>query len=700
MITTLDVETTFVFDKDGKKDPSPYLADNKLVSVGYEDEYVFFHHKDKKYIESSKLTSIMSSPVDFNKLQDRLDKTTLLVGHHIRFDLAWLHESGFEYNGPVYCTMIGEYVLARGMKLPLSLEESAKRRELPPKKIDLIAEYWDNDIGFDEIPMEIVEEYGRGDVETTKCLFTAQQEVYNQPYNSGLIPTRNMMNEFLLVLLDMERNGIYFDKDRLLELQKSYGKEKEELEESIQKAIAHLMGDTPVNINSPEQMSQLIYSRRVKDKGMWAETFNIGTEQRGAVTKPKYRPKMSKKEFEHHVSTQTNTPYKTAAEQCKICKGAGHYKRLTRSGKEYKRLHMCTVCKGVGVIYVSGTNIAGLKQKPLSVYTVADGGFKTNRETLEILARGSKSDSVKQFLGKVTRLGQITTYNDTYIKGVLDNLGNNNILHPKAHQTVTATGRRSMTKPNLHNFPRKDSEFLIRGCVKSRWQGGKILDGDFKTLEFRVAVFLAQDKQGMKDISDDVDTHSFTSKTLTDAGQETNRQNAKPHTFKPLYGGTSGTDAERTYYKAFLKKYKDIADWHERLQNDAVNTSRIILPSGREYSFPYARRTKWGGSTYKTQIVNYPVQGFATADITPVAIIEVHRLMKLEKVKSLLILEVHDDCISDVFPGEQRIMIEIYHEGMGNVVKLLKDRYGIDMNIPIETEFSIGDNWIDMETVV
>ncbi len=55
---------------------------------------------------------------------------------------------------------------------------------------------------------------------------------------------------------------------------------------------------------------------------------------------------------------------------------------------------------------------------------------------------------------------------------------------------------------------------------------------------------------------------------------------------------------------------------------------RVKLPTGREYSFPYAERMPWGGSSYATQIKNYPVQGFATADIVPLACIKIYELMK------------------------------------------------------------------------
>ena len=92
MITVLDVETTFVVAENKRSDPSPFCPENKLVSVQYSQNYkkpeiLWFYHAGADF------------EVDKNsqKLQKILDETTLLVGHNIKFDLMWLHETGFSY---------------------------------------------------------------------------------------------------------------------------------------------------------------------------------------------------------------------------------------------------------------------------------------------------------------------------------------------------------------------------------------------------------------------------------------------------------------------------------------------------------------------------------------------------------------------------------------------------------------------------
>ena len=98
MISVFDVETSFQLTEDGKKDPSAKNPKNFLVSFGINDEYIFFKHSEFKGVPNRKV------------IQDILDKTTLLIGHNIKFDLLWLWESGFKYDGKVCDTMLIEYV--------------------------------------------------------------------------------------------------------------------------------------------------------------------------------------------------------------------------------------------------------------------------------------------------------------------------------------------------------------------------------------------------------------------------------------------------------------------------------------------------------------------------------------------------------------------------------------------------------------
>jgi len=677
MITTIDVETSYQKTEAGGFDPSPFNPDNILVSVGINDEYYFTNHSER---------------IDEGchaKIQKILDKTKILIGHNIKFDLSWLLEAGFTYTGNVYDTMIAEYVLNRGVRKSLTLLMCCQRRKLDAKD-GAVKEYMDRGVSFENIPAEIVEQYGRVDVAITRQLFDSQMVDLRSDKDKGLLKTIKVMNEFLIVLTDMERNGINVNLDDLKEVEKEYRAEFAYLKQKIDKIVYEKMGDTKINLGSPEQLSWLIYSKKPKDKNEWAKIFNTGVDK--FTKKNKKRPKFSFAQFRTLVANNSEPIYRTMASQCLHCVGKGVIKKIKVDGSPYKKYSKCDECHGEGFVYAKMAKLAGFDQRPRSVYDVSDSGFKTDRITLNKIA-GEAEGEFKDFIDSILRHNAISTYLNTFVEGLQNFTNANGLLHPKFMQAVTATGRLSSRDPNFQNQPRGNT-FPIRKVIQSRFDGGQILEVDFAQLEFRTAVFLAQDKQGMEDIKNNIDVHKFTADIIG-----VSRQDAKAHTFKPLYGGTTGTDAEKKYYKTFAEKYKGISKWHEELQSQAITFKRIKLPTGREYSFPYAERMPWGGSSYGTQIKNYPVQGLATADIVPLACIKIYKLMNEQRVKSLLINTVHDSIVADVYPGEEAVMSKIFDQGTASVIPALKEYYGINFNVPLDTEIKMGYDWLNMKEI-
>jgi DNA polymerase I-like protein with 3'-5' exonuclease and polymerase domains len=677
MITTIDVETSYQKTEAGGFDPSPFNPNNILVSVGINDEYYFTNHSER---------------IDegcFHKIQKILDETKILIGHNIKFDLSWLLEAGFTYTGNVYDTMIAEYVLNRGVRKSLTLLMCCQRRKLDAKD-DAVKEYMDRGVSFENIPAEIVEQYGKIDVAITRQLFDSQMADLRTDKHKGLLKTIKVMNEFLIVLTDMERNGINVNLDDLKQVEKEYRAEFAYLKQKIDKIVYDKMGDTKINLGSPEQLSWLIYSKKPKDKHEWAKIFNTGVDK--FTKKNKKRPKFSFAQFRTLVANNSEPIYKTIASQCLHCNGKGVVRKIKVDGTPYKKYSKCDECNGEGFTYAKMAKLAGFNQRPRSVYDVSDSGFKTDRLTLNKIA-GEAEGEFKDFIDSILRHNAISTYLNTFVEGLQNFTNDNGLLHPKFMQAVTATGRLSSRDPNFQNQPRGNT-FPIRKVIQSRFKGGQIIEVDFAQLEFRTAVFLAQDKQGMEDIKNKIDVHRFTADVIG-----VSRQDAKAHTFKPLYGGTTGTDAEKKYYKTFAEKYKGISKWHEELQTQAITYKRIKLPTGREYAFPYAERMPWGGSSYGTQIKNYPVQGLATADIVPLACIKIYKLMNEQKVKSLLINTVHDSIVADVYPGEEAVMSKIFDQGTASVIPALDEYYGINFNVPLDTEIKMGYDWLNMKEV-
>lgn len=697
MKLVLDCETTWVIKDKNKRNPSPFLPANKLVSVGviaFDNDntqkgqrYYFFNHVD----------GAPDSTENHARLQKLLNATTLLIGHNIKFDLQWLRECGFTYDGLIWDTMIAEYMLARGVKTGLSLEELAKRMNVSNKKVDLIQPFFDKGDSFFEIPKAIIEVYGIADCKATWEIYLKQCKRYEHPENSGMRLIRDHMFEFCNVLTEVERNGIAIDTITLETIEKEFKHEYDQIELRLRQIKAEVWGDAPLSFSSPEQLSQFVYGVKVRDKAAWADRFRLGVVTRGSVTK-RARPRLRSGTLSMAIGALTAPVKHTTAYQCDNCGGAKAVRQVLR-GKETKRLISCKNCVGTGLRYkeTSGRGSLGL-WKHARAEDATSGGFGTDKGVLTYL-RGVLGDSEKdklaiEFLDLVIRQNQIETYLSTFIGGIKRNVNADNILHPSFMQCVTATGRLSGRDPNFQNQPRGGT-FPIKRCFVSRWQGGHILEVDYRALEYRCAVDLARDEAGKADILAGVDAHN-----VTDSFLHRGRQAAKPHTFKPLYGGFSGTDEEIAYYEFFLEKHKGIAKWHAFLQDCVLRPPHVItLPTGRQYVFPEAKRLPNGTSTFATQIKNYPVQGFATADIVPIACILLHKEMKAHGVKSVIINEVHDSILCDVHPGEEELMIKLMRECTLAVVPYLKDVFNHTMFVPLDIEVKMGYNNLDMKEV-
>jgi DNA polymerase-1 len=218
-------------------------------------------------------------------------------------------------------------------------------------------------------------------------------------------------------------------------------------------------------------------------------------------------------------------------------------------------------------------------------------------------------------------------------------------------------------------------------------------------LEFRAAAYLSQDGVAIEEVSTGFDVHSYTAKVITDAGQPTNRQDAKAHTFAPLYGATGygRTKAEAEYYTHFTDKYQGVAAWHSRLAKEAIATKKITTPSGREFAFPDVIRKHTGRVSHFTQIKNYPVQSFATADIVPIALLYIDGLLK--GMKSCIVNSVHDSIVIDIHPDEEAQVINAINETNNALPYLITQRWGVEFNVPLLLEAKIGPNWLDTKDV-
>jgi DNA polymerase I-like protein with 3'-5' exonuclease and polymerase domains len=516
---------------------------------------------------------------------------------------------------------------------------------------------------------------------------------YNKPESQSLVSVRDTTNKVCKTLTRMYMNGFNIDRQALQEVRKQFEDELLEIETRLGTQVKHLMGDTPINLNSPEQVSQVIYSRILHDKKKWAIAFDYVDE---------------KEDFKQAVKDNSSMMVKTKASVCQTCKGKGKIYKTKKDGTPFAKPSRCTDCDTRGYKLTKLKQMAGLGFFPPSKAWVSANGFSTSKSNLEHLINIAKSKGMtdaESFLTDLKRQSAVSSYLSAFVEGIQHYTKEDGMLHVSLTQHVTATGRFSGRNPNMQNMPRGGT-FPVKRVFISRWNDnsfgmkGKILEADFAQLEFRVAALLSQDKVAMQEVSTGFDVHSYTAKIITEAGQPTTRQEAKAHTFAPLYGATGygRTKAEAEYYTHFMDKYKGIAKWHKKLGDEAINLGRVKIPSGRQYAFPDVERRASGTPTHFTMIKNYPVQGFATADIVPIVLLEIED--RLSGYKSMLVNSVHDSVVLDVHPSEEEDVLDIIDSVNKSLKSIVESYYDIDVNVPLLLESKIGDNWLDVKDVV
>ncbi len=679
MKLTLDVENT-VTKRDGKMHLDPFEPDNSLVMVGILTDrgqcLTFpFDHADRPNQDDY-----------YERVQMFLDEATVLICHNAAHDLLWLWESGFKYDGPVFDTMLAEYVLQRGQKQPLSLEACAERYELDTKKQDTLKEYFAKGVSVRDIPYNELTSYLIADLEATQQLADKQMLRLNRQDDAGLMGTVDLTNQVAVCLARIYQRGFTVDLQALDGVRQEFEQERDDLERDLQAHVRRLMGDTPINLNSPEQLSWVVYSRKVIDKPYWGNAID---------------PYMSDGDFRSLIAAGTERMYKTKATQCRDCNGTGQVRKVRKDGTLYAKSNRCKVCNGSGYLLTPTGATAGLRFKPPSPKWASANGFSTSKQNLETLEKAARvkgmTDAV-DFLSKVRRLSAVDTYLSSFVDGIRMYTKQDGKLHVRLTQHMTATGRFSGRDPNMQNMPRGGT-FPVKKVFVSRFDGGKIMEADFAQLEFRAAAYLSQDGVAIEEVSTGFDVHAYTAKVITDAGQPTDRQTAKAHTFAPLYGATGfgRTPAEAEYYTHFTEKYEGIGLWHSRLAKEAIATGKITTPSGREFAFPDVVRKPNGRVSHFTQIKNYPVQSFATADIVPIALLHIDKL--LDGMQSCVVNTVHDSIVIDVHPDEERRVIDIIHQTNKELPDLITIRWGLVFNVPLLLEAKIGPNWLDTKDV-
>jgi len=268
----------------------------------------------------------------------------------------------------------------------------------------------------------------------------------------------------------------------------------------------------------------------------------------------------------------------------------------------------------------------------------------------------------------------------TYLEPIPELVDEKDCLHGSFNQCVTDTGRLSSSGPNLQNIPVKTKlgrEF--RKCFISRFPGGKLLVADYSQIEVRILAHLSQDPLMLKAYNvDNIDMHTLTASLLyhVDTKDVTKdmRGIAKPLNFGIIYGKgarmlaiDAGIDINEAaeYITTYFTKYEGVAAYKDLCQQLAEKQGFITTMLGRRLNFAE-------GKFLGTRALNYPIQGSA-ADIIKKAMVVVDDWLLKEGMKTIPVLQVHDELVFDVPKDEQKLISIKIPQLMHNVVPLTVD---------------------------
>ena len=341
----------------------------------------------------------------------------------------------------------------------------------------------------------------------------------------------------------------------------------------------------------------------------------------------------------------------------------------------------------------------GKNKEPMKT---ASGNRCTGKEVIEqLVARTKEQKNFKVLYLERAQLNGELTKALTKFKHCVDA---GKLLHARFNQTVTKTHRLSSSGVAPYNvqFQNLARQFKSLFTTRHRDKGWTTAEIDGAQLEFRVAAFLGQDQLAVSDIREGFDVHTYSAQIINDCLPEevtkAQRQDAKADTFKPLFGGQTGSPAQVRYYEEFKRKYEGIAAAQADWKAQAMARDKVRTCTGLEFFYPNTKLLRSGYVTNSTNICNYPVQSLATADIIPIALTYLWHAMR--DLESFIVNTVHDSAILELCPDEKDAVYELAVQAFTtDVYEFLFKVYGIKFNVPLGTGFTSGECWSEGEEI-
>ena len=320
-------------------------------------------------------------------------------------------------------------------------------------------------------------------------------------------------------------------------------------------------------------------------------------------------------------------------------------------------------------------------------------GYSTAADVLEKLA------PEYPIVAKILEYRQLTKLKSTYADGLAGYIQEDGRIHGKFNQTVTATGRISSTEPNLQNIPvRVELGRMIRKVFVPE-EGYVFVDADYSQIELRVLAHCSGDEQLIKAYREEADIHRITASQVFhvpfDEVTDLQRRNAKAVNFGIVYGISSfglSQDLSITrkeaakYIEDYFHTYPGIKAFLDDAVAHAKENGYVKTLFGRRRPVPELASSNFMQRSFGERVaMNAPIQGTA-ADIMKIAMIGVNKRLKEQKMKSRLVLQVHDELLIETHHTEIDTVKEVLHEEMEQAAVLA---------VPLEIDMHTGNNWYE-----
>lgn len=273
-------------------------------------------------------------------------------------------------------------------------------------------------------------------------------------------------------------------------------------------------------------------------------------------------------------------------------------------------------------------------------------------------------------------------------------------IHTSYNQAVAATGRLSSNNPNLQNIPiRTPRGREIRKAFVPRNEDYTLLAADYSQVELRIIAELSEDPHLIDTFVNGLDVHTATAAKIygvdLDKVEPDMRRNAKTVNFGIVYGISAFGLSERLniprkeaaeIIQQYFIKYPGVKAYMDSMIAFARSHGYVETMMGRRR---YLRDINSSNATVRgfaeRNAINAPVQG-SSADMIKIAMINIHRALKEEKMASKMILQVHDELVFDALKSEVGKLQEIVGELM---------RSAIPMTVPLVVDMNTGSNWLE-----